>query len=172
MTVRITKAMAIEAIRTEPLLRSGSWAASIRETEAGATVGNEKDCKVCAVGAVLRDVLDPELELRAIHSLALNLTRGHAITDGGLTRGEVESSTRSLVKRGKIWNALSVLFEGYSYLKRLYTDNPASGQPKVFLDSEEIREAVCKFVEAEFPEDWEISMDPDIARPGVIKEVT
>lgn len=46
MKMTITKAKAIEAIETEPVLRAGSW---FRRNGS-----NIKTCEVCAVGSVLR----------------------------------------------------------------------------------------------------------------------
>jgi hypothetical protein len=164
MTLRITKAMALEAIRTEPLLKAGSWAAvgPVDQLER-VQVGDEKVCHVCAVGAVLRDVLDPGLSFRVIRDVAVHQVKNAPITGSTVSRAVIESQARELVDRGRIWNALSVLFEGYDVM-RLY-------QTPEFPDSATVRREVCSFVEAEFPDDWELDLDPSLLRPGVAKEV-
>jgi hypothetical protein len=164
MTVRITKALALEAIRTEPLLASGTWAAPMRRSVANIQVGDEQACKVCAVGAVLRDVLDPTKSFHTINAVATRQTSGDSISGAGFTRELTLHVVQRLLKQGRVWNALSVLFEGFTSLLR-------NGDAE-FKDEAAVRDAVCSFVEAEFPDDWELNMDPLLARPGVIKEVT
>jgi hypothetical protein len=162
MTVRITKAQAIEAIRTEPKLRPGSWASPTSSTNSP-KVGDETNCRVCAVGAVLRDLLNPALFYGAIQDAAAANTEDHIYTALGFTREAVEAETRALLQKGAVWNALSVLFEGYFGL---------IPRPGALGTTEQIQEAVCGFVDAEFPEDWALDICPELLRPGVTKEVT
>ncbi len=168
MTVRITKAQAIEAIRTEPLLATGAWAGRLRDVDVKA--GDETSCKVCAVGAVLRDLIRPELSYQAIKSTALTNVEGQAYTAFSHDKKRVEEQVRGLILKDAVWNALSVLYEGYSVCQ-VWDPNTDRCTP-TFADQQAVREAVCQFVEAEFPDDWELIIEANYVRPGVAKEVT
>jgi hypothetical protein len=174
--VRITKAQAIEAIRTEPLLAPGRWikrnlyASSTLQTgvtePARLLLGDETFCQVCAVGAVLRDVLDPRQGMNALHDVASHATDGDINNVAAASPEPIHDRVRTMVARGKVWNALSVLFEGHAALAQLHFDgeNPPAALEKLKAD-------VCSFVDAEFPEDWTIDTLDVPVQPHV-KEVT
>jgi hypothetical protein len=175
MRVRITKAQAIEAIRTEPLLRPGAWTyfpddAANRNNNA---IGDDANCLVCAVGAVMRDLVDPKVSANQVDRVVTNTTYGYSIdlgdnpmrTSGGVS---LEDSARVLLNLGKVWNALSVLFEGYCAKEGL----PRRHKNIDLAGLERVRARLIAFVTAEFPDDWEIDLDRVPYRPGAAKEVT
>ncbi len=175
MKVRITKAQAIEAIRTEPLLAAGHW---IRrnddegESPNALVLGDEKFCQVCAVGAVLRDVLAPDQPLMRLLSVAERATWLGISKTLPVNQVDLELRTRETLDKGQVWNALSILFEGHVTLLR------NSGAAKVndygnLLPQymEQVRAVVCQFVDQYFPEDWTVDVLDNMVLAHV-KEVT
>jgi hypothetical protein len=167
--VRITKAQAVEAIRTETLLTHGDWISYLSDDQKLAT------CRVCAVGAVLRSLLRPDVQPPVLNRLAKYNTFGELSVPNRCTIALSEEATHGLLSRGKVWNALSTLFEGYW---RLYNSQCVlPPDEREFGNRDAIRERVVTFVETHFPEDWELDdvgcgSDADVFKPEAVKEVS
>jgi hypothetical protein len=161
--VRITKAQAIEAIRTEPSLQAGVWASPKTGTSPyyigldQLRASDTEQCHVCAVGAVLRQLLDETNSAGTIGVVAGRNTSGGDVRPEATRLVAFVAQARRHLKGGRVWNALSIIFEGYSNLK----SRAATA-----------REDTIAFVEAEFPDDWELDSQDASLREGVAKEVT
>ncbi len=73
--VEVTRSRILKAIKTEPIktLRPGQWVGYPRGFSWNKTVA-EKSCSVCAVGAVMRNVLDPSQSYEWIDNAARQAT--------------------------------------------------------------------------------------------------
>jgi hypothetical protein len=156
--IRVTKAEILKAIREEPMLAPGWWVAHVAMTSQNQTrqaipealtLGQTDVCKVCAVGAVLRRVLPPEVLAKEAYDVAVNAVTGDDCTPmNAYSEESVLADARRVLARSP-WNALSYAFEG---LCRVHGGlHPYAGLAPEPLAK--VREALAKFVEEEFPED-------------------
>lgn len=104
----LTKGRIIRAIEKESKLKQGYWIAS--ENVDGA---EQKDCCVCAVGAVMRDALAKAATVRDI-DLACSASvafSGDDIYGKGIYDKDELAEAKLLLKRGSPMMAISHLFE-------------------------------------------------------------
>lgn len=148
MKKTVTKKQIIHAIKTEPLI-SGFW---IRPKY----IGTEKDCPVCAVGAVLRAAGANALE---IDDYGSNLVAYH---DGvaGKVRAEGLRLSVYQAKNGDYMAALSTRFEAIADDNYCDLEPPPTvldrdiGTPdftNLKYASNKVRRNLVKFVEKHFP---------------------
>lgn len=146
-TVSISRKKICEAIAKEPTttLQGGSWAASDGKARYHSSV-RTRNCKVCAVGAVMRNAcLAPTQVWGNIQAAA------DASTGNGDPRGDALHEA----KKGRYMAALSSFFEGEFEDRRI-----------IFLRGRERMAAVkqlktdcIRFVEKNFPSKLEIDID-------------
>ena len=132
--MQITKAQVIQALKKEPLLKANEWAHPVRDN-CGFIAYFRPDCPVCAVGAVLRQVV--KLKNDEIALEANRITRSAPITSG-------ESIDR-LLDQGFYLNALSCYFE--DAVNRVYGRDYEDRK-----DHNDVRWETIAFVEKSFPE--------------------
>lgn len=149
--VRISKQRIIEAISSEPLrnLRSGDWA--LPEESQALTVG-AKDCPVCAVGAVMRAVLDPEQDPDWLYSAAVASTSVETPLCAGGLEGVIPSK-REVKKAPMV--ALSGFFEQECADAKRRTHSFGLSRHQM----RRIRKKVIEFVEENFPPTMLIDID-------------
>jgi hypothetical protein len=166
--VRITKNRIMKAIKNEPALRPGSWIDIMKVYEKSGNVqvggwefmnkvnAKDKECSVCAVGAIMRDILDPTSTARKLDSAAAQATSGSAIHfdsyENDLSRSAIIKRAKEDVFKGRYMNALSVLFEGLGELKGGWE----SLTPR---DIAGLRRSAIAFVKKNFPHSVEIDID-------------
>lgn len=162
--VEITKQRVIKAIKEEPLLRGGSWFAfsdnAPDDFDFKLLVGDKKNCTVCAVGAVLRDVLDKQ-------SLAFDIDDA---VDGCIDQGlpisdlssyeSIEDTLKALLIDKHYMNALSVLFETSWDKAMEKNDYNDLSRHQIYR----IKQKLIKFVQKNFPA--KIQIDIDGAKPA------
>jgi hypothetical protein len=167
--VTVTKAQIIEAIQKETKLNPGTWIHPPYDKEL--VEAKPKECRVCAVGAVLQDVLlrmNPEIGAVNVAELAGFLTAPADITptfptkhQGDIYQEDLADLTKQalkLVEQRLYMNALSVYFEGVSFLD----DWKYGGH----LQRAEVRRKVVTFVEEHFPDAITIGVDEVYTRPA------
>lgn len=140
--MKVTKAQVLKALCEEPLW-GGHWITPGGSTEEGWDL----TCSVCALGAVIRQVVRPP-DWRTLESIALDLTEGEPI-DANLI-DPLRKAAR-LVARGFPWNGLSVAFEALWWPRRHQED--ATEAPEA---DESVRAEIIAWVEEHFPEEAEI----------------
>lgn len=179
--VRITKNRVLKAIKNEPIknLKAGSWMDLLNSTEL--FTGNicelrnksikDDNCSVCAVGAVLRNILDPNCSAfdpstaadSAVEVATPNWTYG--ATKEGLKEEALE-----FIHNDKCMSALSIYFEGLCCLKinaDLNLNHMSTGAAKRAMTPKQlapIRRSVLSFVEKNFPS--HITIDIDGIKPA------
>jgi hypothetical protein len=127
---------------------------------------NSKDCSVCAVGAVMRSVLDPEQAVNAIASASMT-SLGVGRADAGLNMAIIQA------KEGKYMAALSCFFEAhpnhheienipYRVAKGLIKKNTAERKRRKLV--KEVKKDCIKFIKKNFP--GYIEIDIDGAKPA------
>jgi hypothetical protein len=199
-TVRITKQHVLDAIKKEPLIRAGSWVGLVvnddkhdivvfkPESGQGYDIANTRitdpRCCVCAVGAVMRSVIDASANIESIHYAAMAaIESGDRVEpDFDETYNEVgdtedleelrRAETETIADQahheivcGEYMSALSVYFEGQATLRA-----DALGKDRHDLtndDFEVVRAQVAAFVAEHFPETMEIEIDGAPPAPGV-----
>ncbi len=162
--LRITKALLLKALREEPLLSAGTWVSTVDETRllGGFTIREKESCKVCAVGAVLRAVLAPDMDANVINRLAnLNARGACGANDYRSTEDILEAGGRVL-RMDDPWSALSHVFES------LWTYYSAKGVPREHL-REAVRPQLIKFAELELPDDIEFLAYEGVEFTEVVK---
>jgi hypothetical protein len=132
--MKITKALMLEALRTEPLLAQGAFVQfddlpwdEIQDAPASAP------CRVCAVATVIRAHLPKTATLEELHDRAVLST-----VDGPIRAYQLDQDGTSLVdlQEGGFWmNVLSCVFES---------------------DVPDPRQTAIEYVEKFFPEEIEI----------------
>lgn len=149
-TIEVSKKDIIKALETEPKLFSGAWALTKRRSDAGlARIKVADDCRVCAVGAVMRSVLAPTQPAKAIVRAALAATDGaQALTYADYAKVELRA--------GRPMAALSCVFE-FAELRRGWFDK----------EGEAGRAAATAFVKEHFPKRIRIDIDGARPRKGV-----
>lgn len=188
--VNVTKNRIIKAIRNEPALAAGSWATISSAAFKKMTAKDHKfedrsrysqdvlenmprnlktkDCAVCAVGAVMREILDPKQSLNNISWAAEASVQDSNYTVASFgsdfyNLDELEETALQILQDGVAMNALSYLFEGLdSYYKeglKLEHNVPLSGR---YIGI--IRKRVIKFIDKNFPKT--IQIDIDGAKPA------
>jgi hypothetical protein len=147
--VRITKAVLLQALREEPLLKARSWV-TLLDAEASTysrKVKEEGVCQVCAVGAVLRAVLDPETSVGTIHSVANQNATGSCGSVHYASLEELFEGARGVLVEDEPWSALSHAFESlWSYYQTDFRIAPEQTR-------ELVRAQLVRFVEEALPED-------------------
>lgn len=178
-SVVITRARIAKALLNEPVLLPGTWVSMTEEfKETCETDYNSdgyyldqmpkdlktKDCSVCAVGAVMREILDPHQKLSAISKASSAATiYGNFVGNGALTRYEMRRARKEaldILNSGNPMSALSYLFES---LGDYYIMKSPSGKLRL-RDIKAIRSAVVDFVEKNFP--YKVTIDIDGAKPA------
>lgn len=160
--IKLTKDFIKKAIREETKLASGDW---YRARRYNRTLAQDKDCSVCAVGAVMLRALDrTENDDRDLRNAAYTSTQVHDVDitfddwRDELTEDAVLKQARSALRRRAPMNALSILFEGlcdvYGFSSGLL---PEAGRKKI------VRKLLA-FVETQFPS--YVIVDVDGATPA------
>ncbi len=150
-TIRVTRHQVLKALKTETKLRGGAWL-STDVVFTGMTVASPH-CQVCAVGAVLRAVLDPDQPSVAILRAADAATAGARAAIDLECAEEFKPLLASLLKQ-KLWlNALSLLFEYEVALLDLtyHVLDPATRAV--------IRRKLARFVLRHFPRSFKVDID-------------
>jgi len=167
--IKVSKSRIMKAIRTEPFLLAGHWA-----NYSGEELVGDKNCSVCAVGSVLRDVLDENQNAEMI-TKAANKTIDYTLSVGprggleALNLKDIHESAKCLANIGMYMNALSTYFESLWEMtvhRNRRNDNYNSynlSRHQVYR----IRQKLLKFVQAEFPSSIEINIDGAIPKKGV-----
>jgi hypothetical protein len=175
-TVRITKQHVLDAIRKEPLLRSGSWVylRQLPDDDEPVRV-NDPRCAVCAVGAVMRNVIDASAPYLRIDDAAKAAT-DHA---GRVTPAwdydddykPVDPATTTIEQaleeadEGEHMAALSTYFEGQVALAE--TELGRGAYDFTYADWDVIRARVLAFVGEHFPDTLDVEIDGAPPAPGV-----
>jgi hypothetical protein len=148
-TLRLPKSQVLKAIREESLLAPGSWVKRLPGSPWSDEVRVEdtKFCQVCAVGAVLRRVLDGELNYLVIdYTARQNVGKGYGKGHYTTVEKLYEAGAARLGLEGEgPWTALSHVFETLTTIHYDVTANT--------VDIARVREDLCTFVERFFPED-------------------
>ncbi len=146
--LRLTKAQVLKAIREEPLLVPGSWSIAVPGSgpRGARIVGDDQYCQVCAVGAVLRKVLDPA---QSLSTIGVTATRNVGTAYSAVPKYTVEAIYASgqevlAMENEGPWSALSHVFESLGVIHRNDIGEMALPQ---------IREDLLVFAERYFPED-------------------
>ena len=165
--VKISKEKIIKAIEKEPLktLRAGSWCGDGYSDDMSAAIkDSSKSCSVCAVGAVMRNVLlDKNQPIYMISDAA-----AAAVSDadpmagfGSLT--EIRSRALYQLRENKSpMAALSSYFEGVwqFYAEKALESNPECCYAEPSReDVKLIREKTVAFVKRHFPKHVEVDID-------------
>lgn len=141
--VSISKNVILKALKTERLTaghwiyvpgerKSDLWSDRLRSQPA-------KNCKVCAVGAVIRNAVSKKSIVKDINALASRRT-GFSYCDYSF---KTEERAKEYIENGNYMDALNTLFEGsYDKLKNM----------------REVRSIMVKFVKENFPEKIELDI--------------
>lgn len=136
-TYTITKKQVIKALETEPILQAGKFFHTYEEE-------NKKICKVCVVGAVIRQNVP---ELVSVNIWPSNLS-SRLNTFGSFIPRDMDYSDfkeQALRSRHPL-NSLSIFFEGLKEIRYMGYVN----------DEGFLRAELVNFVCATFPESFEI----------------
>lgn len=162
-TIKVSRKKIIDAIKSEPLetLKAGSFVHF--KGSGGRAKVNNADCSVCAVGAVMRQVLDSKQPATKIDHASYAALKGHSAID--------EDETECLNK-GLYIAALSSFFEREyrEYMLDVFSDatnevedgeyiNGATLDKKIMTAKRKIRAETIQFVKKNFPEDIFIEID-------------
>jgi len=147
--IEVTKYRIKKAIKTEPLLKAGHWVNWVGDRES-TTVGDKKNCSVCAVGAVLREVLDDEQKSYMIDSAAetcINSDRLFLPDMAGRDEDWLLEKAAVLCDDKAYMNGLSTYFEGLWRLAEDRANDDYVSRHQVYR----IRQKLLKFVTEHFP---------------------
>lgn len=184
--VNVTKARIARAIAKEPVLTPGAWASMVKDAKARLDPDDlytgfdetmlkklktkSKDCAVCAVGAVMRDILDPSQNACAIENASEQAVTGpsgylHEFDIAPVIytkedRKGLYKNAKETVAAGAPMAALSMLFEGLSS----YYRQQRNSRELTTRDLAQIRRSVVAFVQTNFP--YKVTIDIDGARPA------
>ena len=162
MKIEITKKRIKTAILEEPYFKAGSWVRDTRDRQ----VGDRKSCSVCAVGAVLRSVLDDKQPAEMIKKAAAKAAPrrfGIASIMDKISRHKI---LKSQIRNEQYMNALSTYFESIWFEADRRTDEMEISRHQVYR----IRKKLVKFVDKNFPR--KIVVDIDGAKPAKGMKVT
>lgn len=156
--VQITRGRLVRAIMKEPLetLRPGAF---IRPSgpDFGFCKARDKNCSVCGVGAVLRQVLASDQSASDLDIAGYSSTAGEYMSTSARSG---YNTAEWCLKSGRYMSALSCLFEG---LSREYA--PGGNTDKITARTmRRVLVELVKFVEKEFPA--KITIDINGAKPA------
>lgn len=163
--ISVSRNKIIEAIRHEPVesLKGGAWVDERRGSKV-----KDKNCSVCAVGAVMRKVLDPKQSVVKIRKAAME----------ALGNGEPTGDHYSEIEEGRYMAALSCFFEEsfeenmrkmteelQEHFNDTYLRDPVDHFRKMYNKAvNQTRKDTIDFVKTNFPK--EIKIDIDGAKPA------
>jgi hypothetical protein len=165
--IEITKEHIIAAIETEPLatLRGGMWVGrdgamvDPDSDEDGALRVGSSECHVCAVGAVLRSLLDASAPAYEITRAANAVVGGYITRWPGEGRAFLDKALEACAS-GRYMNALSIFFEGCDDEEWLRTRTRSRASPC----PEDVRADTVRFVRENFPAKIQLTFDSPTAR--------
>lgn len=178
----VSKQTILKAIKEETSFTNGAWSEfdgpySIDEYG----VNDEpkvadKKCQVCAVGAVLRNVLDPDLNYSAIETVATRAVNHNFKMEPAYfyDNNDVETDARNLIAKAEnlkddrlYLNALSVYYEGLCKVRKHLTNQDDLSRHQLYR----IKKKLLKFIEKHFPKRLNIDIDGVKPKKGM-KRVT
>ncbi len=167
---RLTKAQVLKAIRDEVNLGSGKWMQTQllpSEANRDRQIAEVQECKVCAIGAILRDILPPDTPLSRFDQTASQLAPGVNPTYSCPTLWQVQNrmdAEQPYIRQGQVWSSLARVFENlWSYHHRPDVTTDADD-----VKRERVRADLLKYVEEAFPEDVQLSVsNGTVFKPSV-----
>lgn len=169
MFIKLSKQQIIDAIRNEPMLRSGSWFqwdfpdvdALCDESEV--RLADVVVCGACAVGAVMRAVLDPLGKAVAVDNAASTSMGGRYVRVTPSSVASTEAEALDHIEKDRHMAALSVFFEG-TWVKEMGTEGSFD------MDTVDVvKQKTIDFVEQYFPS--AVVVDINGAEPATDIEV-
>ncbi len=178
---RISKQDVIEAIRTEPLLAPGSWMttwdkdndstgdwSSLEGTTTSSAPNPSVECRVCAVGAVIRRIIDTDTPLsKGRFFINENLNFSYNVTSLGLVPKEELFQRGAALAKHKPWNALSIVFETLAQTHGLKAPNRGANRARYREALQNVRTDLVEFVEKHMPEDLVFNSKCMPVKPGI-----
>ena len=128
----LTRDEVIHAIRTEPLLVAGYWV-NPNGYAANLEAAIDRGCSFCAVGAVLRSVVDKNMSIERFGHEAYRVARFVDLVLGEFDKRE--DAPHQALRKGNYMGALNFFFEQASEVDPLHA-----------------RDDTCTFVRDYFPE--------------------